>query len=475
VTTPTLATAPMAAYAPLVVVPCSGRKRSADPAATSPRPATGSLASISSSTWPARELYVGSYFRACLAAALAITPAQRVRILSAKHGLLTLEEPVAPYELRMGDPGAVTPADVAVQAQAQGLCSGEPVLVLAGRAYASVAARVWPHAVDALAGTRGIGEQLARLAAFRTEPQRAHALLLTSPSAPAPTRQAEPAQAVALDAAPPHLPAAELPTWRYVADPATLLAHAVPTNGPSARTGGAARTVCGRRLAFTKPSKARAGGPGAPPQEMAPLDPQPWPSCRPCQRAMPAGAFELEQARHAEWEADQLAHDVDALEADDEALLVAGELWEVGDVVTFCPPASADKPTLGAAGRVEVLEVLDEDERFLYGSQYAVRHLRSSRIAYATDDELFDVLADSPTAAPSRTPAEAAAAELAAERALVAAWPAGAESQAPAGACVHWRTGPCRDCAWARELDAAAARGERLPLFPPADWAPAVR
>ena len=53
-------------------------------------------------------------------------------------------------------------------------------------------------------------------------------------------------------------------------------------------------------------------------------------------------------------------------------------------------------PTLGAAGHVEVLEVLEEDERYLSASQYLVRHLRTSRTAYATDDELLDVLAKAP-------------------------------------------------------------------------------
>ena len=45
---------------------------------------------------PARQLYVGSYFRACLNTAPAITPAHRVRILSARHGLPPLEQLIAP-------------------------------------------------------------------------------------------------------------------------------------------------------------------------------------------------------------------------------------------------------------------------------------------------------------------------------------------------------------------------------------------
>jgi len=337
---------------PLVVIPCGGKK--------------------ADRTLPAHQLYVGSYFRACLNAALAITPAHRVRVLSARHGLLPLEQLIAPYELRMGQPGAVSVERVTQQARDQGLHDEAAVLVLAGRAYAALVRQVWPHAVDAFAGTAGIGEQLARLAAYRQDPDSARALL------PGPPTLSDPAQ-------PPAAPQA--PAWRYVEDPDSLLAHAVPTHR---RTG--ERTMCGRAVTFS-PATTRRTAQGHRQDAMVALDPQPWPTCTGCRRAMPPGAREVERARHARWEADQLAHTVDDLEADDDALLVPGELWEPGDVVTFAPPASADKPTRGAAGRAEVLEVLEEDDRYLTGSQYLVRHLRSSRLAYATDDELLDVLA----------------------------------------------------------------------------------
>lgn len=123
---------------------------------------------------PAGELYTGSYHRACRAAASRLTRPERIRILSAACGLLPLDAVVAPYDVRAGSPGAVDGARLRPQAERQGLV-GEPwVVVLGGSAYAALAREVWPHAVWPLSGTRGIGEQLARLAtiARSTHPVR---------------------------------------------------------------------------------------------------------------------------------------------------------------------------------------------------------------------------------------------------------------------------------------------------------------
>src|SRR5690349_4767772 len=71
----------------LVVVPCGGKKLN--------------------HSAPAGELYIGSYHRACRRAAEALRPA-RILILSALHGLVELDQVLAPYDLRMGQPGSVT-------------------------------------------------------------------------------------------------------------------------------------------------------------------------------------------------------------------------------------------------------------------------------------------------------------------------------------------------------------------------------
>ncbi|GGM90028.1 DUF6884 domain-containing protein [Dactylosporangium sucinum] len=115
------------------------------------------------------DLYVGSYYRAARRAADALLAAADdgyQAILSAKYGLLDLHDVIGPYDVRMGQPGAIGADTVAYQAQQQGLLGARKVVVLAGRAYADVVTSVWPHAQRPLDGTAGIGEQLQRLAAI---------------------------------------------------------------------------------------------------------------------------------------------------------------------------------------------------------------------------------------------------------------------------------------------------------------------
>lgn len=131
---------------PVVVIGCGARK--------APGPAV------------AEALYTGPYFRACLSAALSLTTRDRVLVLSARHGLLRLDDgPIAPHDLRMGDPGAVTASEVSAQARALGL-AGEAVVALCGARYAAVVAQVWPRTRTPLAGL-GIGRQLHQLARIR--------------------------------------------------------------------------------------------------------------------------------------------------------------------------------------------------------------------------------------------------------------------------------------------------------------------
>lgn len=63
----------------------------------------------------AHRLYTGSYFKIQLAWARSHYPASKIRILSAKHGLLKLTDKVAPYDLRMGNPGSITAEALATQ------------------------------------------------------------------------------------------------------------------------------------------------------------------------------------------------------------------------------------------------------------------------------------------------------------------------------------------------------------------------
>lgn len=135
---------------PLVIIPCSARKLD--------RPA------------PAGDLYQGSYHRACRQTADVLTATSGTTvILSGRHGILRLEQIVAPYEMRMGDPGSVTADQLRDQAETLGLTDARTVVVLAGSLYTRAAREVWPHAAAPLTG-RGIGRQLQRLAELRAEP-----------------------------------------------------------------------------------------------------------------------------------------------------------------------------------------------------------------------------------------------------------------------------------------------------------------
>jgi hypothetical protein len=115
---------------------------------------------------PAREMYCGSYHMALRRAADALTSQNRtarVLILSALHGLVALDDLIAPYDLRMGDEGSVTGEKLRQQATDLGVLHADAT-VLGPRAYVDAARAVWPKLTDVLAGARGIGEQLAKLA-----------------------------------------------------------------------------------------------------------------------------------------------------------------------------------------------------------------------------------------------------------------------------------------------------------------------
>jgi len=130
----------------LVVISCAGRKAAAPTVAS--------------------ELYRGSYFTACLRAAVAIAPRDNVLIVSALHGLVGLDDgPLAPYEQRLDQPGAVTATTIRAQAVRRGV-AGFPVVALCGARYAALARQAWPEVETPLAGL-GIGQQLHILSGLR--------------------------------------------------------------------------------------------------------------------------------------------------------------------------------------------------------------------------------------------------------------------------------------------------------------------
>jgi hypothetical protein len=130
----------------LVVIPCGSRKLG----------------------FPARsaEMYVGSYHRACRKAADALRP-DRLLILSARHGLLDLDDIIEPYDTPHGASDSVTAQVLLEQATLRGIVSLDSVVALGGARHVSLVRSVWPHARTPLTGARGMGEQMARLAAMR--------------------------------------------------------------------------------------------------------------------------------------------------------------------------------------------------------------------------------------------------------------------------------------------------------------------
>src|SRR5262245_25278639 len=108
----------------------------------------------------ARDLYLGSYFRACLAYALAIAPAKDIFVLSAKYGLIGINDQIEPYDLKMGEPGSVTVSALSDQAGFAGLFD-EEVTVLGGKSYVRVCRKVWPKAKAPLEKLGGLFKQIS--------------------------------------------------------------------------------------------------------------------------------------------------------------------------------------------------------------------------------------------------------------------------------------------------------------------------
>lgn len=127
----------------LVIIPCGGKKDDR------PRPAI--------------NLYQGSYFKACARFALSIVKPEQIRILSAKHGLLKIEQVIEPYDLRMGQKGCITAEQVRAQAAEQNLLDERDVIIAAGSDYARVALEVWKQGEWILDGVGGMGYQIQHL------------------------------------------------------------------------------------------------------------------------------------------------------------------------------------------------------------------------------------------------------------------------------------------------------------------------
>lgn len=123
---------------PIVVVPCGAGKL--DHAA------------------PAGQLYTSQHFALTLRAAqkLAEDQGARVFILSALHGLLDPAAIVEPYDVKMGDRGCITPAELAGQLAA---INATTITTLLPKAYRLALVRAGAVVTDMYANAPGIGYQ----------------------------------------------------------------------------------------------------------------------------------------------------------------------------------------------------------------------------------------------------------------------------------------------------------------------------
>ncbi len=104
-------------------------------------------------------MYTGPYHKMCAAYARTLVNPSAVYILSAKYGLLTLDQEIEPYDLRMGDRGCVTVPTVLLQAATLNLLD-KPVIGLGGKEYVRVMRAVWPG-VELPVPSLLLGKQLA--------------------------------------------------------------------------------------------------------------------------------------------------------------------------------------------------------------------------------------------------------------------------------------------------------------------------
>lgn len=147
---------------PIVVIPCSGPK----------------LAHRAR----AADLYIGSTFVEALDVARTITQDDRIRVLSGRYGFLRLSDIVEPYEQKIDADGAISPAELRAQVDADPeldeLRHGRrTAILLLPQAYAdgmklalmrSADPRDVPSGVlDLFGGSRGIGDHRHRLKALR--------------------------------------------------------------------------------------------------------------------------------------------------------------------------------------------------------------------------------------------------------------------------------------------------------------------
>ena len=127
---------------------------------------------------PAAEFYTGSMFKDALDTARQHFSDDKIFVVSAKHGLVSLDQVLEPYDLKLGSPGSIEWNDISVQLTDLGITG--KVLSLLPKDYFRLFERSTKgvpnmpsrHNIEIenlFEGTKGIGEQKGRLKQLRTE------------------------------------------------------------------------------------------------------------------------------------------------------------------------------------------------------------------------------------------------------------------------------------------------------------------
>ncbi len=107
----------------------------------------------------AEKMYVGAFFKAQLRYALKHFNREQIFILSAKYGLLTLDEKIAPYDLKMGQTGSIGADTLKIQAATMGIINNQ-ITSTAGKDYRAVLDRVFINVNYPFKNLTGMGHMI---------------------------------------------------------------------------------------------------------------------------------------------------------------------------------------------------------------------------------------------------------------------------------------------------------------------------
>ena len=108
---------------------------------------------------PAGKMYTGGYHRMCQKVARHLALPDRIFILSAKYGFLSLSEVIEPYELTLGQPGCIQTSALVDQAKRK-IGTVDKVMALGGKRYVSAVKAIWPQTQSPFSAAGGLGKQM---------------------------------------------------------------------------------------------------------------------------------------------------------------------------------------------------------------------------------------------------------------------------------------------------------------------------